>query len=633
MHPHTLEKLEFEKIRSLLAKFALCGLGRSLAEQIAPAATYGPVVRWLEQVRQMQGAIEECGQPPLGGLHDIRELVRRSVPPSTLEPADFGRIAETLAATHALRRWFEALPDAYPLLHQLGQRVGDFQIIAHSIERAIDARGAVRDDATDKLRSIRQTITQTRNQVRVVMERLLRSPHVVRMLQYAGSTFHDDRVVLPLRAECRGRVPGIIHRSSDSGATLFVEPAEAVELNNTITGLGGDEIKEVTRILWGLARDVHQNEKEILGSLDALAELDLIVAKVRFAEAYALRCPELNRKSIVRLNEARHPLLMAMAREAESRGEKPAQIVPIDVRLGDDFDMLVITGPNTGGKTVALKTVGLLAAMVQSGLPIPVGEGSTIPVFDDVLIDVGDEQSLQQSLSTFSAHLVHLRETLRTAKPRTLVLIDELGAGTDPEEGAALGRAIMEELLRIGCRTMISTHLGSLKSAAYTLNRVDNASVEFDVQTLEPRYRLLIGEPGNSNALAIAARLGLPTRIIEAARAHLSSQHRAMQRAIKETSKTRRRAEKARRQADQAKRSADVERERLEKEAEVLRNRQDAFTLWTQRIATLKAGDAVHVARFDRSGTVVRMELHRQRAVINIGAMDVEVSISDINPI
>ncbi len=228
---------------------------------------------------------------------------------------------------------------------------------------------------------------------------------------------------------------------------------------------------------------------------------------------------------------------------------------------------------------------------------------------------------------------MHLRETLRTAKPRTLVLIDELGAGTDPEEGAALGRAIMEELLRIGCRTMISTHLGSLKSAAYTLARVDNASVEFDVQTLEPRYRLLIGEPGNSNALAIAARLGLPTRVIEAASAHLSSQHRAMQRAIKETSKTRRRAEKARRQADQAKRNADAERARLDKEAEALRSRQNDFALWTQRIATLKAGDAVHVARFDRPGTVVRMELHRQRAVISVGAMDVEVPISEIQPI
>ncbi len=633
MDAHTLEKIEFAQIRELLAGFTHCGMGRVLARELTPASQYGLVVRAQEHVRQMGHAVEERGRPPLAGVHDVRELVRQAVPPSALEPDEFATIAETLAATQGLRVWFDDLPETCPLIRTLGERVGDFRIIADEIQRAIDPRGNVRDEASDKLRSIRRTIEKARQQAVTIADRLLRSSHVVRMLQYAGSTFHDDRVVFPLRAEHRGRLPGIVHRSSDSGATLFVEPAELVELNNSISHLRADESKEISRIIWRLGQTVHHNETEILRTLDALAELDLLVAKVQFGRAFSMKCPEINRHGIVRLIEARHPLLLALAREAEQEGREPHEVVPIDVRLGDDFDMLMVTGPNTGGKTVALTTIGLLTAMTQAGLPIPAEQGSTLPVFDDVLIDVGDEQSLQQSLSTFSAHMSHLLEMLEAARPRTLVLIDELGAGTDPEEGAALGRAVMEELLRVGCRAILTTHLGVLKAAAFTLERVENAAVEFDVETLAPRYRLLIGEPGNSNALVIAARLGLPQRIVDAARGHLSSQHQMLRRAIKGTSRVRRRAEQARKEAETAKREADTARGNYQKELETLQNQQLDFRQWTQRIAALRPGDPVEVTRFDRTGRIVRMELHRQRAVVSVGALDIEVPIAELRPV
>jgi DNA mismatch repair protein MutS2 len=324
-------------------------------------------------------------------------------------------------------------------------------------------------------------------------------------------------------------------------------------------------------------------------------------------------------------------LLVKLQKESATRGEQ-REVVPIDVRLGDDFDLLVITGPNTGGKTVTLKTVGLICMMAQAGLPIPAAPGSAVPIYKEVLIDIGDEQSLQQSLSTFSAHLSRLLLILKQAGPGTLVLIDELGAGTDPDEGAAIGQAIVEELLHRHSTAMITTHLGVLKSVAYREARAENGSVEFDVKTLQPTYRLLIGEPGNSNAINIASRLGLPPQVIASARKYLGESNQQLDRAIRGTLQSRRLAEHARAEAESAKVQAMQEAEAARKQLESLQEQQNAFNQWVEKISSLRPGDKVHVRRFDKAGTVVRVLLHKQLAVVAVGAMEMEIPLREIVP-
>ena len=337
---------------------------------------------------------------------------------------------------------------------------------------------------------------------------LLREPWVRRILQYPNPTSHNDRVVLPLKTEYRGRLPGIIHRTSDTGATIYVEPAVVVELNNRIADLKIAENEEINRLLWDLAHEVHINAEPITQTIEALALLDLVAAKVRFADDFELRVPLLVDEPVLDVRGARHPLLMELFRSRAAAAGEPAQeVVPIDYRLGLDFKMMLLTRPNTGGKTVALKTIGLLVYMVQSGIPVPVAPLSRMGVFSNVLIDIGDEQSIEQNLSTFSAHLLRLMETLERAGPRTLVLIDELGAGTDPDEGAAIGAAILEELLRKDARTIATTHLGALKRFALTHPEVENASVDFDI---ERYYRdsplMCIGEGTNEMQRIIIAK-------------------------------------------------------------------------------------------------------------------------------
>ncbi|GMV95634.1 MAG: DNA strand exchange inhibitor protein [Phycisphaerae bacterium] len=631
MDPHTLEKVEFDRIRRLLGTFAASALGRQMAEKIRPGARREVVEGWLDQVREMIEAAAGLGLPPFGGISDVREAVRSAVPPHSLDPEGFAVLAQTFAGTHEVARWAGALKPAHVHLKALCARIGDFQPLADAIRKVIDPNGQVRDDASARLHKLRVEISQTRIRIEQTIDRVLKDRHVLKYLRYPQATFHDDRYVLPLSAEHRGRVPGIVHRSSDSGATLFVEPAAAVELNNRIIALKADEQAEIGRLLWHLTHQVHLNQAEILKTLDALAVLDLVAAKVRFARAYEMTCPELSPDPRLRLRQARHPLLIELSRQAREKGES-RPVVPIDVRLGEDFDVLVITGPNTGGKTVALKTVALLCAMALAGLPIPAAEGSSVPLYDDILVDIGDEQSLQQSLSTFSSHLTQIMTILKRARPGTLMLLDELGAGTDPDEGAAIGVAVIEELLRRRCPAMITTHLGALKAVAFREGRAENASVEFDVETLRPTYRLLIGEPGNSNAINIAQRLGLPQTIIEAARRHLSDAHQQLTRAISGTLQSRRRAEQARAEAESAKVEAERARQEAERQRIALLEQRAAFEQWIAAVTALRAGDKVHVRRFDREGRIVRVLLHKQLAVVAVGAMEMEIPLTELSP-
>lgn len=629
MDLHTLDKLEFDRVREMLARCASCALGKGMALKAKPVARRDLLDQWHGQVREMIEASSLNGLPPFGGVHDIRNAIQSAVPPHLLEPEDLAVVAETFEATHHLVNWMAKLPESATQLRELAEKIGDFRILAETIQKVVGPGGEVRDDASAKLRRIRTNIANDRIAVKHVVDRVLRDRNLTKWLRYADATFHDDRLVLPLAAEHRGRIKGIVHRTSDSGATLFVEPAEAVEINNRIIAARNEETAEINRLLWNLTHQIHLNASEILNTLHALAVLDFIAAKVRFARTYRLTVPKTSQDTKLRLRQARHPLLLEMQNQAAQHGEK-MEVVPIDVRLSDDFDVLVITGPNTGGKTVALKTVALLCLMAQAGLPIPADEGSCVPVYRDIFVDIGDEQSLQQSLSTFSAHLKRLMIMLERARPGTLVLIDELGAGTDPDEGAALGQAIVRELLERDVPALVTTHLSVLKSLAFTEARAENASVEFDVETLRPTYRLLIGEPGNSNAINIAERLGLPSKIISEARKHLSSQHQQLHRAIRGTLESRRAAERARSEAENAMVDAQRRMDEAAQQVTALRAREVAFEKWMRAVSTLQPGDRVHVRRFDREGRVVRMKMHKQLAVVSVGTMEIEVPLKEL---
>lgn len=618
-------------MREILAAHCATALGKRLALAMGPSTKAHVIRDWLAQVREMLRAAERAGWPPLGGVYDIRNEVRASAFPTPLEADALARVMETLAATAGLRAWVDALHEDAPSLKHAGERIADLSAVAEVIAESIDARGQVRDYATPKLASIRGAIESARGRIKGVFDRLLRQAAVARMLQYAGATFHDDRMVLPLKAEYRGRIQGIVHRSSDSGSTLFVEPAESVELNNTIVRLRDDESKEITHILRGLTQRVSLNAQAILATLRAVAVLDLAAAKCRYAKARGCVCPEIDDNGALELLEARHPLLLELFEKQPRDDGTVKQVVPIDVRLGDDFDVLVITGPNTGGKTVTLKTVGLLALMAQCGLPIPVAEGSRVPIYEQIHIDIGDEQSLQQSLSTFSSHMSTLLSILTHSGPRSLVLIDELGAGTDPDEGAAIGRAVLAELLHLGARVIVTTHLSALKAVAFTEPRVDNASVEFDVETLQPTYRLRLGEPGNSNALIIAKRLGMPARLVKSARQFLDDRMQALNRAIAGTIEQRREAEQARRNAREAAIAAQHQREQFEKDRDQLAQAHAAFARWSQWLNALQPGDEVFLKSLKRRGRVVRMQLHKQVALVSAGALDIEVPFKDLD--
>lgn len=653
MREDSLKKLDYEQVRTWVGAFCATALGRRVAEGLHPSTRMEAVARWLRQGRQAFDLMERFGPPPLGGVHDIAAMVRVCGEPTPLTGEELAKVAETCEATAGIRAWLRRIrecggdngtgsqakagsagpgtsgAEALGDLAELVDRIGDFREVAFAIQEVVDGRGEVYDHASAKLRSIRRTIEEALKRIDHVFERLLSQPSVQRYLQYASRTFHDDRSVLPLRAEHRGRVPGIIHRTSDSGATLFVEPSEVVELNNSIIRLREEETAEIMRLLRELSRKVYKKAPELLDTLRAIALLDLNRGKWAYAKHYRCVYPELG--DFLRLNGARHPILLRLFEDqARENGGPRREVVPIDVRLGEDFDALILTGPNTGGKTVTLKTVGLLALMAQSGLPIPAGPGSRVPIYRDIFVDIGDEQSLVQSLSTFSSHMANQLKIVEGSREGALVLLDELGAGTDPDEGAAIGRAVIEELLARKAGVIATTHLSALKAMAYTYDRVDNASVEFDVQTLQPTYRLLIGEPGESNAITIAARLGMPPRMVRRAKSHLSGRGQALNRAIKGTLESRRQAEEAKKLADQAMLDSLKAQEDFERKGRELERSREAHEQWMAWINTLQPGSRVYVQSARSHGAIVRMMLHKQQALVHVGIFDMEVPLRDL---
>ncbi len=486
-----------------------------------PSRDPGEIQHWQSQTTEMADALTSCLTPPFGGLHDIRPAVRRAQIDATLSPEELAEVVEVLRAIGNLDVWLGRIGDQFPRLGSLRARVGEFSGVVSAIESCLDSRANVLDTASRKLSTIRAEIGKAEERIQETLRRMLRSPELRRILRYPSFTMVGHHYVLPIAKDHRGEIQGSVHRTSASNETVYVEPQAIAEQSAQLSYLRSREAKEVRRILRWLSAQVGQAADSLLGSLETLAELDLIHARGRYSLDYRMTPPDLNTAGILALRGARHPILEALFRgdpaivrpiepaiaadETKPVADRPARsVVPIDVHLGLRFQTLIVTGPNTGGKTVALKTIGLIAVMAQAGLHIPANQGSQLPVFDEVLADIGDEQSLEQSLSTFSSHIRRVTEILGKATERSLVMLDELGAGTDPAEGAALGRAILDELDSIGCRSIVTTHIGDLKTYAFTNPRAENAAVEFDLETLLPRYRLHIGDIGQSNALQIA---------------------------------------------------------------------------------------------------------------------------------
>lgn len=561
MNERTMRVLEFAKIKELLLAQASSALGREKIKQLQPATDAENINRSLEETTEAR-AIYTTEEFPLKGLVDIRPGLRRAALGAVLQPADLLEIATVCACSRRAFGFFRARTEEYPLLSSYGQQLVSLRSLEEAINEAIDEFAEVKDSASSKLRSLRNEIRTLQSRLKQRLETMVRSPAIQKYLQEPLVTMRNERYVLPVKVEYRSQVPGIIHDQSASGSTLFIEPMSAVEISNDLRRKLAEEEQEVERILAALSGEVQAVVDPLRNNIEILAQLDLAMAKGKLSYLQRATAPLINEDGYINLKNARHPLLPADT------------VVPSNVYLGQDFSVLLITGPNTGGKTVTLKTVGLLALMAQAGLHIPADEGSEVAVFEKIFADIGDEQSIEQSLSTFSSHMTNIIEITRQADHRSLVLLDELGAGTDPTEGAALAMAIIDYLYGLGCRLLATTHYSELKSYAYQTAGVQNASVEFDVETLRPTYRLMIGLPGKSNAFEIASRLGLADDIIDHARTYLSGEQLRLEDLLKQLEASRVRSREDQAAAHALRREAELKATELSRRLEQLKREE-----------------------------------------------------------
>jgi len=580
MDKKTLRTLEYFKILDRLTEYCAFSLSAEKARQLRPTASLHRVRHRLAETREARELLEAVPTTSIGGARDLRPALEAASRQIALEPHQFLDIKNTLVAARRLRRAFEREDKRFPHLAEIALRLPPSLGLIDAINNTFSERGELLDTASERLAAIRRDIKVERDRLLSQLQRMINSPEISPYLQEALVTQRDGRYVIPLRADFKGRVKGIIHDQSASGATLFVEPLSIVEKNNRLRQLQLDERDEERRVLETLSALVREHTPALREMLDALADLDLAFARAKYADALDAVEPRLHAikegprpktkgrgafdtaqakpptspsapSPLIRLYQARHPLL-----DQET-------VVPIDVELPPQTRALVITGPNTGGKTVTLKTIGLLTLMTQSGLQIPAHPESEISLFEKIYADIGDEQSIEQSLSTFSGHITNIVHILKKATPRSLVILDELGAGTDPQEGAALARALLTHLLQRGITTLVTTHHPELKAFAHATAGVVNASVEFDLETLQPTYHLTIGLPGRSNALAIAERLGLPEEIIAAARREINPADLRADDLLDEIYRQRDQAREARQRAEAARREAEALRAEL----------------------------------------------------------------------
>ncbi|MBA2173390.1 endonuclease MutS2 [Halobacillus locisalis] len=587
MNQRILHVLEYKKIIDQLSEQAASSLGKEKIAALKPSSNLEEVQAWQRETDEAAQVMRLKGHVPLGGIFDIKPSLKRTTIGGILSALECLDVASTIYGGRQLRRFINDMeePDM-PILRELVEEIAPMKELEQEIRNCIDDHGTVMDGASDQLRSIRSSIRTYESRVREKMDGLTRSKS--NMLSDSIVTIRNERYVLPVKQEYRGSIGGIVHDQSASGATLFIEPQAVVEVNNQLQEARVKEKHEIEKILKELSQAIALENEPLYHNVSVLANVDFMFARAKLAQSMKASMPKMNDEGRISMKQARHPLI------AED------EVVPNDIEIGQDYTSIVITGPNTGGKTVTLKLVGLCTLMAQSGLQIPALDGCELSVFEEVYADIGDEQSIEQSLSTFSSHMTNIVEILKNVDHRSLVLFDELGAGTDPQEGAALAMSILDEVVKRDARVIATTHYPELKAYGYNRPGVINASVEFDIKTLKPTYRLLIGVPGRSNAFEISRRLGLDETIIEASKEKVGVDSQSVENMIASLEESKRGAEQDYEEAEKV--LAEAEKMRNE-----LKTQWDQFEEKREKLyqkAETKAEKAIQQAR-EEAETIV----------------------------
>src|SRR3954447_12422594 len=622
MQEKALKVLEFTKVKEQLLEHAASSLGRKKIKDLVPSTDFDEVVKLQAETDEAATVFRVKGNVPLSGVHDILAHIKRSVIGGVLSPHELVQIASTIHASRQMKRFIEEFADdrtEIPILSEQAERIIPLTNLEQSIKNAIDESGEVLDSASELLRSLRHQLRSNESRVRERLESMIRSSNASKMLSDAIVTIRNDRFVIPVKQEYRGHYGGIIHDQSASGQTLFIEPQVIVQLNNELQTIRVKEQQEIERILIMLSAQTGEHSFELETITVVLANVDFMFAKARYSKKIKGTKPIMNHDGRISLVKARHPLIPI------------DEVVANDIVLGKDYSTILITGPNTGGKTVTLKTVGLCTLMAQAGLQVPALDGSEMAVFGAVYADIGDEQSIEQSLSTFSSHMVNIVEILKTVDFEGLVLFDELGAGTDPQEGAALAISILDEVYKRGARVIATTHYPELKAYGYNREGVVNASVEFDIETLSPTYRLLIGVPGRSNAFEISKRLGLSDRVIDTARSYVSADSQQVENMIASLEDSKRQAEKELKEAHEVLKNAELLQQDLQKKMIEYYDTQDAL----QEKAADEARDIVEKAKREADGIIHdlrRMRIEKHAEVKEHELIDAQKKLNEAAP-
>ena len=581
MNEKSLRVLEFNKVIDLLKNKASSSLGLKYIEKLTPSSNFEDVKYMLEETSETQSILLKMGSVGLQGIHDIEDKAKRANIGALLDQGSLILIADTLRVARNLKNKLSSSNDEnfnYPIIQSLSNSLYSYRDIEDAIYNAIISDVEISDNASSTLRDIRRRIVQKNQSIRSKLNAIISSTTYQKYLQDAIISVRGDRFVVPVKAEYRSQISGIVHDQSSSGATLFIEPMSIVDMNNELRQLRLKEKEEIDRILKELSSMVGEISEELISNQEILGRLDFAFAKGKLSIQMKGVEPKLNEDKYINIKNGRHPLL------------DKDKVVPNSINLGRDFHTLLITGPNTGGKTVTIKTLGLLSLMTQSGLHIPADYGSSMCVYDNIFADIGDEQSIEQSLSTFSSHMTNIVSILKDVTEDSLVIFDELGAGTDPIEGAALAIAILEDVHMAGAKCIATTHYTEIKNYALTTEGVENAAVEFDLETLSPTYRLLLGVPGKSNAFEISTKLGLSSHVINRAKEFIDSDNIAIEDVLQNVEKNRIKSEEEKREAERLK----LEIERLKNDYE---ERLKRFTEKRDKMMERAKAEALKITR------------------------------------